>query len=161
MRHIPTLDWMVQKLERGLHDRLELMISALQGHEADEMLHAEIGGCLRAIGRSFEKVCDTIRPSRHHADSHDPVAFVRSTLVAAVNSLRSVDPTTFGRREPFHHFDRSKSECIHGAVLNAIVHVNRLIDLVRKVDSTIDDRLWAHLVNLGHPLNDEVKRPIA
>ncbi len=162
MRHIPSLDWMIQKLERTLHERLEMMFGVIQSHETAETQRAEIQACLRSTGRAFEKVCETIRPARpHHADSHDPIGYVRSTHVAAVAALRSLDVTTFGRREPFHHFDRSNSESIYGAVLSTIVHTDRLVDLVRKLDPSVDERLYAHLVNLTHPINDEVKKPIA
>ncbi len=162
MRHIPSLDWMIEKLERTLHERLELVIGAIQGHDSDPALRMEIQSCLRSTGRAFEKLCETVRPGRsHHADSHDPIAYVRTTHVAAVAALRGLDASIFGRREPFHHFDRSRSECIYGAVLSTMVHTDRIVDLVRKFAPSIDERLYAHLVNLTHPINDEVKKPIA
>lgn len=162
MRHVPSMEWMIRKLETTLHERIELMISSVQRSVADDSLRQAIDASFHALGRAFEKVCETARPSRgHHGDWNDPVAHVRSTLVGAVAALRSLDPEIFGRREPFHHFERSRSEQLYGTVLSAIAHVDSLLTLVRQVDPSIDERLYAHLVNLSQPLNDEVKRPIA
>jgi hypothetical protein len=162
MRHIPSIEWMIRKLESTLHERLELMISSIQRSEAPEPQRRQVDAAIHALARAFEKVCEMARPGRsHHADRHDPVSHVRSALVGAVSALRSVDPETFGRREPFHHFDRSRSELLYGTILSALQHSDALLELVRPLDPGIDERLYAHLVNLSQPLTDEVKKPIA
>jgi hypothetical protein len=73
----------------------------------------------------------------------------------AVSCLNSLDPSLFGRRCPFHTFERSKSEPVYGATVAVLSHLRDLTALVRTIDPDIDGRLLDGLVTLQEPLRRE------
>jgi hypothetical protein len=75
-----------------------------------------------------------------------------------VASLTSADADLFGRRLPFQTFERSNAEPLWAALLAAIQHVHRLVELVRPIDPEIDERVNEGLVKLNEPMRRE---PIA
>jgi hypothetical protein len=76
----------------------------------------------------------------------------------AIASLTSADADLFGRRLPFQTFERSNAEPLWSAVLAAIQHVHRLIEMIRSVEPDIDERMYEGLVKLNEPMRRE---PIA
>jgi hypothetical protein len=69
-----------------------------------------------------------------------------------VSCLSSLDAALFGRRCPFHTFERSKSEPVYGATVAVLSHLRDLTNIVRTIDPDIDGRLLDNLVNLQTPL---------
>ena len=78
-----------------------------------------------------------------------------------MTNLGTVDAGTFGRRFPFHTFERSKGEPLYGALLVTIRCVERLVEQIRVVDQGVDERLLSGLVTLSNPVDERMLRPIA
>src|SRR5438477_3463011 len=154
MRHIPTIAWMGDKLDGDLRHRIEKLCAAIESK-----MNADAENELRALCRALDRLADAAKHIRNNG--HGPTEAlqkVRWSLNHALSCLRLVDAATFGRREPFHHFDKSKSETIYGAFLVMLVHVERVTIAVRAIDQAIDDRLNEGLVLLNEPLREQ---PIA
>jgi hypothetical protein len=154
MRHIPTIGWMCEKLDGDLRRRIEKLCAPLESQ-----MTPEAESELRALCRALDRVADTAKHIR--SNGHGPnevLQKVRWSMNHAVSCMRLVDTATFGRRAPFHHFEKSKSEALYGALLVVIVHTDRLTRVVRTIDPGIDERLCEGLVHLTQPLREQ---PIA
>lgn len=156
MRHIPTISWMIQKLDGDLRHRIEKLhavYAALPGHDAR---HAPLEHEFRALCRSIDRVADVAR--RPRGNQHPPADLANRISWAvshAVTNLREADLDTFGRRFPFQTFERSNAEPLWAAMLSVIDHVHRLVPRIREVDPQIDERLYEGLVTLNEPLRRE------
>jgi hypothetical protein len=155
MRHIPVSDWMIRKLDGDIRRRTELLLDVLHTLPADDPRHADLEGPLRALCRSIDKLADAARHGRNSHAPNEITAHLRWSLEHAVANLRSLDGETFGRRAPFHHFDRSRAEVVHGALLCVFASLDRTFETARAIDPTFDERLFAHLVQLETPMRRE------
>lgn len=159
MRHIPSLSWMAQKLDTDVRSRIEKLWPPYADLHAGDEHHAPIEAEMRALCRSLDRVADVAR--RHRGNGHPPSelgARLGWAITHAVSNLNAADTQTFGKRMPFHTFERSNAEPLWAAVLTVIQHVNRLTDLVREIDPRVDERIYENLVQLHEPLRRE---PIA
>ena len=159
MRHIPPLEWIVQKIDSDLRRRIEKLWLPYSDLPASDPRHPRLEAEFRALCRSFDRVADL---GRRHRGSHHPPNDLGSrigwSISQAVTALQAVDPATFGKRIPFHAFERSTGEPLWAAVLAAIQHVQTLTGLVRDIEPEIDETLYEGLVQLREPLRRE---PIA
>jgi hypothetical protein len=152
MRHVPPLGWMIEKLDFDLRRRIEKLLASIASQPPSEAIDAEV----RALGRAIDRLADAAKFSR--ATTQAPAetsARIAWSINHAMTCLGSLDPNLFGRRHPFHSFERSKSEPVWGAFLVVIDHVHRLTALVRAIDSRIDERLLEGLVVLQEPLREQ------
>jgi hypothetical protein len=159
MRHIPSMSWIVEKLEHDLRGRIDHLLSSYANLAHDDPHHAPIEHELRLLCKSIDRLGDLAR--RPRGQNHPPTDLgnrIGWSISHAVQSLHAADHDTFGRRFPFQTLDRSFAEPLRAALLTVIVHVQRLQELVRKVDPRIDVRLYEGLVVLSEPLRRE---PIA
>jgi hypothetical protein len=162
MRHIPAAEWMVQKLDTGLRKRIEKLLAVYTNLPAADPHHATIETEFNALVRAIDRLADAARHARHNGNgSHDVRSRVETALAHAVSSLHSLEQTAFGRRNPYHFFDKSKAEAVYAALLAVICHVERIVPLVRAVDGSIDERLLEGLVVLQNPVDDRMLKPIA
>lgn len=155
MRHIPSLDWIVRKLEGDVRKRMDLLLDVLRTLPNDDPRHADLEGPLRAFCRSLDRLAEAARHGRTNHAPNEISAHLRWSLEHAVANLRGLDAETFGRREPFHHFDRSRSEPLYGAFLAVLCALERTFDTARPIDPFLDERLYAHLVQLDPPMRRE------
>ncbi|HET8799050.1 MAG TPA: hypothetical protein VFO89_15255 [Thermoanaerobaculia bacterium] len=156
MRHIPTLAWMAQKLDHDLRHRIDRLWFPYSDLPASDPHHAAIEAEFRALCRALERVSHVA--VRHRGGLHPPndLGSRIGWLVShAVQCLNTADTTTFGRRLPFHLFERSNAEPLWAAMLTVIQHVQELTDLVRAIDPGIDERMYEELVQLREPLRRE------
>jgi len=154
MRHIPALSWMCDKLDGDLRRRIEKLCASLESH-----MTAGGENEVRMLCRALDRLADAAKHVR--SNGHGPSEAsqkVRWSINHALSCLRLVDATTFGRREPFHHFEKSKAEPLYAAFLVVVEHVHRLTEVVRTIDPSIDERLNEGLVQLQEPLREQ---PIA
>ncbi|HSP34251.1 MAG TPA: hypothetical protein VLU46_08050 [Thermoanaerobaculia bacterium] len=144
MRHVPPLDWMIDKLDGGLRSRIAKMTAAFATLAAADPHCAAIESQLRLLGGSIDRLAVTAggRRSNEAATMALP-ARIDAAVTHAASCLRSVDAATFGRRAPYHFFERSKSEPVYGALLAVIAHVEMLVPLIRSIDPDIDEKLLA------------------
>ena len=162
MRHVPATAWMVRKLDSELRTRLEKLLAVYSGLAAADPRHASIDTELRALCKTLERLAESVKPGRHHTNgSSDLPSKITALLNHAISCLRSLESTAFGRRNPYHLFEKSKAECVYAALLSVICHVERIVPLVRAVDPSVDERLLAGLVTLSNPVDDRMLKPIA
>lgn len=160
MRHVPSVEWLLWKVDVDLRRRLEKLLAPVTAEVAQR---PEIQADLRALCRAFERLADVakhVRSNNNHGPS-DPHGRVIGALNLAVGSLKSLEPALIGRRFPFHTFERSKAEPLYGALLMAIDATERLASRVRAIDRDIDERLLQGLVTLQNPVDERMLRPIA
>ena len=134
MRHVPTIEWIVDKLDRDLRHR----ISVLATSPTNDAIDAE----LKALCRAIDRLADAAKHSRAAAQPPAELAArLDSAITHAISCLNSLDPNLFARRYPFQTFERSKAELIYGALLVVIDRTHRVTELVRSVDRSVDERL--------------------
>lgn len=159
MRHIPSLSWIIAKVDGDLRRRIERLWASFADLPFSNVHHAELEMEFRALCRTLERIADIAR--NHHGHPHPPNELgprLTWTVNDVLAALRSVDAETFGRRFPFHTAERSLAEPLWASVLAALQHVQSLVDLVRVVDPSIDEMMYEGLVQLQEPLRRE---PIA
>lgn len=155
MRHVPRLDWMIQKLDGDLRRRIGLLTVPFLSLPQDDPRHLAIEQELRGLCRALDRLSDLARHGRPAQAPQELVARVLWALDHAIASLRSLDGETFGQRHPFHLFERSRAEPTYAALLLVIAHVDRLLPLIRPLDARIDEHLLTGLVQLERPLPTE------
>src|SRR5260221_901166 len=158
MRHIPSTEWMVRKLEGDVRKRIDLMLEVLTNLPGDDPRPVDLEAALRVLCRSIDRLAQAARHGRINHAPNEMGAHLHWSLEHAAANLRGVDGETFGRRAPFHLFERSKSEPLYGAFLVVLAAIDRALTLARTIDRALDERLYAHLVQLETPMRPE---PIA
>ena len=162
MRHIPTAEWMVHRVDVEIRRVAEKLWASFAALPADDPRHAPIEEAFRGFCRAVDHVCEVARHGRGNV--HPPSDLGQRIgwgLNQAAGSLRSLDTTLIGRRFPFQTFERSKAEPLYASILVAMSCLDRVVRLVRDIDPEIDERLLEGLVTREHPLNDQVRAPIA
>jgi hypothetical protein len=162
MRHIPSLAWVIHKVDVDLRRRIELAYESYRSLAFDDPRHAPIEHELRLICRAVERLGEAAKHLRHNGQApSDLLNKIGWMINHTVQSLNAVDANLFGRRFPVQTHERSKGEPVYGALLAVMHHVERLIVLARAVDPDLDEKLLHGLVVLEHPVNDQTRRPIA
>jgi hypothetical protein len=160
MRHVPRIAWILDKIEGDLRTKIEKLCLPYSDLPASDPRHIPMEAELRAFCRSMDRIAD-VAARRHRGNGHPPNDLrsrIDWSVSHAVASLTAADADLFGRRLPFQTFERSNAEPLWAAVLVAIQHVHRLIDLVRSIEPDIDERMYEGLVKLNEPMRRE---PIA
>lgn len=155
MRHIPPIPWIIQKLDQDLRRRIEKLLVPYSDVASNDPRHAALDAELRALCRSLDRVAYVAGRHRGGHAPNDLPSKVRWALDHAIQNLSHADADLFGRRYPMQTFERSNAEPLWGAVLAAIRHVQKLVDLIRDVEPDIDERMYEGLVNLQEPLRRE------
>lgn len=158
MRHIPPLSWLVQKLDRDVRRRIEILWLPYSDLPASDPRHPAMEAAFRALCRWIDRVADCARRSRGSHPPNDLRQRLQFVLAQAVANLQAADAETFGRRFPFQTFERSNAEPLRGAFLAVLFQLDRIADLVREIEPELDERLLEGLVTLEEPLRRE---PIA
>jgi hypothetical protein len=154
MRHVPALSWIVEKIEGDLHAKIEKVWLPYSDLPASDPRHAPMEAELRAFCRSIDRIAD-VGARRHRGTGHPPNDLrsrIDWSFSHAVATLTAADSDLFGRRLPFQTFERSNAEPLWAALLAAIQHVHRLIDMVRSIEPDIDERIYEGLVKLNEPM---------
>lgn len=153
MRHIPPVEWMLQKVDTDLRRRVGLMYASFSALPQSDSRWAPLEAQFRALCRAIDRMTET---ARHGRGGNQPPAELSAridwSINAALASLNSLDATLFGRRYPFQTFERSKAEPLNGALIVVIERLHRLTLAIRAIDPSIDERLLAGLVQLETPL---------
>lgn len=155
MRHVPPVSWIVQKLDGDLRRRIEKLLVPYSDVASNDPRHAPLEAELRALCRALDRIAFAAGRGRGGHPPNDPAAKVRWALDHALQNLQAADADTFGRRFPMQTFERSNAEPLWGALLSAIQHVQKLVDLVREIEPDIDERIYEGLVVLAEPLRRE------
>ncbi|HEX6087710.1 MAG TPA: hypothetical protein VF266_24470 [Thermoanaerobaculia bacterium] len=158
MRHVPSLQWIVQKLDQDVRRRLEKLLVPFSDVHASDPRHARLEHEFRAVCRSLDRVAAVAGRHRGGHAPNDVASKVRWSLDHAIQNLNAADAETFGRRFPMQTFERSNAEPLWGATLAVLQHLQNLVPLIREIEPDIDERMYEGLVNLVEPLRRE---PIA
>lgn len=159
MRHIPPAPWITQKVDGDLRRRIDIVCSSFEQLPPNDPLRAPAEHALNALCRCLERMAEVAkhaRPANPHGG--DLTARIRDAVHHAAAGLHTLDENLFGRRCPFHTFERSKAEPLVGALLAAINALRRAVEVLRASDPSLDERLLEGLVQLEAPLRIE---PIA
>jgi len=159
MRHIPTIPWIVQKLDGDVRHHVEKLWLPYSDLPAGDPRHPALEAAFRALCKALDRVADVARRHRHHPHApNDLGSRIGWSISQTVTALGSADAETFGRRFPFQTFERSNAEPLWAAVLAVLQRVQHLVELTREIDPQIDERIYEGLVRLEEPLRRE---PIA
>ena len=158
MRHVPSIRWIIDKLDQDVRRRIEKLLVPYSDVASNDPRHAPLDVELRALCRSLDRVAFIAGRGKGGHPPNDLASKVRWALDHAVQNLTATDAELFGRRFPMQTFERSSAEPLWGAVLSAIQHVQKLVNLVREIEPDIDERIYEGLVTLQEPLRRE---PIA
>jgi hypothetical protein len=158
MRHVPPISWILQKLDQDLRRRIEKLLVPYSDVASNDPRHHALDVELRALCRSLDRIAFVAGRGRSGHPPNDLASKVRWALDHAIQNLTAADADLFGRRYPMQTFERSHAEPLWGALLGAIQHVHKLVDLVRDIEPDIDERMYEGLVVLNEPLRRE---PIA
>ena len=153
MRHVPTIGWMIHKLDSDLRRRIEKLLPAYADLPHDDPRRPPLEQELRGLCRALDRLADVAR--RPRGPAHPPADLVNRISWAishTIQNLNAADVDTFGRRYPFQTFERSNAEPLWAAMLSVIEHVHRLIPMVRPIDPDIDEKMYEGLVTLAQPL---------
>lgn len=163
MRHIPTIAWMVQKLDGDVRRRAEKLAHAFAGSPADHPLHATITDAFKVLCRALDRLAEMAKHTRGNAQapSNELASRVSWSVTHAVSHLNMVDTQTFGRRYPVQTLDRSKGEPLYAAFLTVLHQIETITGMVRQVDRRIDERLLEGMVVLSNPVDERMLEPIA
>jgi hypothetical protein len=158
MRHVPSLEWLVWKVDHDLRRRIEKLCVSIAAMNHDDPRRPAVDDLGRGLCRALDRLGEIARHTRTNHPPNDLADRLAWSVNHAVSCLNSLDPSLFGRRCPFHTFERSKSEPVYGATVAVISHLRDLTNLVRTIDPDVDARLLDGLVTLEQPLRRE---PIA
>ncbi len=161
MRHIPGAEWMARKVESDIRKRVDDLLRVFADISAADPRHSSYETELRALCKALERLSDIAKPAGRHNGHGDLSSRIDALLSQCAAALHSLEPTPFGRRNPYNGFDRSKAEPVYGALLSVLCHVDRLITLARGIDPGIDERLLSGLVVLANPVDERMLQPIA
>jgi hypothetical protein len=155
MRHVPSLEWFVRKLDHDLRHRIETLYPPVAALPHDDARRAAIDEIARALCRAIDRLAETAKHSRLTQPPNDLGERLTWSLNHAIASLNSLDPSLFGRRCPFHTFERSRTEPVYSGMAAVLWHVRTLTAIVRTIDPDLDARLLDGLVTLEVPLRRE------
>lgn len=155
MRHVPSLEWLVWKLDQDLRQRIDKLYVSIAAIPHDDPRRGPIDEHGRALCRAIDRLAETARHTRINQPPNDLGERLAWSINHAISCLNSLDPSLFGRRYPFHTFERSKSEPLYGAMVAVMSHVRDLTALVRTIAPDLDERLLEGLVTLERPLRSE------
>lgn len=162
MRHIPSLEWMIRKVDVELRRRIDLVRGSLESAQPDGPGRGRLEESLKSVCHALDLLAESARPSRqHHQQGGDLTHKIEAALTNAVAGLRSLDADLIGRRFPYHSFDRSKAEPLYGTLLVALGRVERSLALAREIDPGVNERLLDGLVVLENPVDERMMHPIA
>lgn len=160
MRHIPSVEWMIDKVDVDLRIRVEKSLTPILGLPSEDSRRVRTDEELRNLCGKLDRLSEVARHGRHNGQGDLPHR-IEAAFDHAVESLRSLDGDVIGRRFPFHTGERSKAEPLYGALLAVMKLVDRIIPLARNIEPDIDERLLEGLVVLENPVDERMLRPIA
>lgn len=156
MRHIPRVEWMIEKLDGDLRRRIDGLAEPFYLLASADPRHAAIEESLRAVCHAIDRLADTARHTRGAAHPPNDIASrIPWSINNAIGALRSIAANVFGRRFPYHTAERSKAEFVYASFLVVIQQMERALPLIRAIDPTVDERMNAGLVQLQEPLRRE------
>ena len=161
MRHVPSIEWIVWKLDQDVRARLGKFMTSFTGLSSDDAHRGPVEAELRNVCKAIDRLAEAAKHSRGNGVPSELSNRIQWSLDHAVANLKNVDPTTFGRRYPFHYFEKSRSEPLYGALLAVLSAMDRALPVVRAADPSLDERLMAGLVVLANPVDDRMLKPIA
>jgi hypothetical protein len=155
MRHVPPIDWIIQKLDGDLRLRIDLLFKSFAALPPGDTHSSALDAEFRGLCRAIDRIGETAKHTRGITAPTDLRQRIEWSLSHTLTALQSLDANLFGRRYPFQTFERSKGEALYGALLTVIDRVHRVTAMIRGIDRRIDERLLEGLVTLQEPLREQ------
>src|SRR5438552_12875387 len=95
MRHIPSVAWMLWKLDYDLRRRMDKLLASFAALPSDDPRCAAIEAELRALCRAIDRFAETVRHSRGGQSPQELSNRVSWSLSQAAAALRTLDETLF------------------------------------------------------------------
>src|SRR5258708_35901038 len=80
MRHIPSTEWMIRKLEGEVRKRIELMLEVRTNLPRDDPRPVDLEGALRRLCRSVDPLAEAARHGRSNHGPHENGAHLHPSL---------------------------------------------------------------------------------
>src|SRR5215208_5195973 len=85
MRHVPPLEWMVQKIDSDVRKRIAKLMSVYTQSAAADPRHATVETELRALCKAIERLSDAVKPARHNNLPNDLASRMDTLLTQAAS----------------------------------------------------------------------------
>lgn len=144
MRHIPPLSWFIETLDQQVRSRIETLYASCfeSGRTLDSATLNEVDTRFRQICRGLERLGEQARGRRWPANHESNLKVrLRSALGFAIESINSIDPAQFRRRNPVQLFERSRAECLYSAFLVILTELEKLVATVTTIDPDLPMKL--------------------
>ena len=140
MRHIPTLQTVIERVGTVYRHRVDVALEAMRSGTVPPDTAKDLERHMKSAAHWLERTSDLARRTRHPArhEQLDTQARLLGALDGARDALQHLDPADFRVRAPFHKFDHSPAEAIWESVLAA----GYAIGLLCEVLSANDRDLW-------------------
>lgn len=136
MRHIPTPQELIRRVDVLLRKRATVALDVLQAAEMTPEVRQAAENRVTAATVWLDRACDLAKSRPTHTPSA-PSTRILAALDKLVEMLRSIDPATWGACAPSNRFDQSRWEPLWQAVLAAGYSLDRALDTLVEVDSGV------------------------
>ena len=141
MRHVPPLDDIIERIDGKIRVRLTTIASIA------ERIGDENHPLQRMVKSACRQVCHIAEVARHRTHGHangngSLTQSVNHSLTVALEALRAVDRSVYGRRMPFHRFERSECEEIYAAVVAVSSIIEEAIPVALEHDASAWDTFF-------------------
>lgn len=144
MRHVPPLSWFNETLDQQVRSRIETLYASCfeLGRSVDSASLNEVETRFRQICRGLERLGEQARGRRGPANHESNLrSRLRSALGFAIESMATIDPAQFRRRNPFQLFERSRGECLYSAFLVILCEIEGLGAVAATIDPDLPMKL--------------------
>lgn len=145
MRHVPPRDWIVNKLDYDLREKIEVCWScAHDTGSIDPDTLARIDERFAALARWLQRIV-ALSQNKGGSASKENDLHTRLThsVYEAVSALSGLDQNSFRRRTPYHQFQLNRAEMIWQALLAALAVQHEIAEDLSAVDSDLAMKLLA------------------
>lgn len=146
MRHIPTLQTVIERVGTVYRHRVEVALEVMRAGSLPPETAKELERHIQSAAQWLERTADLARRTRHPSrhETHDPAARLRAAVDSATDALQHLNPADFRVRAPFHKFETSAAEPIWESVLAAGYAISLLCEAL----SANDRDLWWRIYDL-------------
>jgi hypothetical protein len=155
MRQIPTSEELLRRVDVLLRKRATVALDILHADEIPPEVRQAAEDRVTAATAWLDRAGDLARPRAPHTPSA-PSARISASLDRLLETLKSIDPASWGACAPSNRFDQSRWEPLWQAVLAAGYSLDRALDILVQVDSEV----WWKVLDTSNRENLPIDLPI-
>jgi len=141
MRHVPSLEWIVRKLDVDVRHRVETLWSPVSSLATADPRYPAIEREFQALCRALDHLADSAKHIRNTHVPGDLAIHIPWALNHAASCLRTLDGAIFNRRFPVQTHERSKAEPIYAGLLVVLQCVEKVTERVAELEPGIYEKL--------------------